>query len=102
MSKENKKLLVSHLILLFANLLGFILCVLKLNTNTIPVYVLSLIWTLSNVFYLGIAIVFDLKTKTNKFKEFVPNKIKMFSRKAVLLIFFNKKQKSDSLLNKNL
>lgn len=94
MSKENKKLLTSHSLLLIANLLGFILCLIRINTNTVPNYILSLVWTLSNVFYLTIAVIFDLRVNPSKFKGFVPNKIKRFSRKTVLLIFFNKKEKS--------
>lgn len=91
MSKTNKKLLVSHLILWILNIIGLCMCLFRINFNNISVYVLSLLWILSNIFYLSISLLFDLKTKVHSYNSFVPNKIHKYSKFSILSIFFNKK-----------
>lgn len=78
MSKLNFKVLLFHLILLILNLFGFIMCIFKLQTAGLIVYLLPLIWTLSNVFYLSIAVIFDFRYKKYNYKNFIPNKIRKY------------------------
>ena len=89
MSKINKKLLCSHLILLFANVLGFICCLLRIYSAEYSVYSLSLLWTISNIFYLIIACIFDCKTKKYEYDDFKPNNVSKYSLKSIFLIFIN-------------
>lgn len=97
MSKANAKVLRTHLLLLVLNILGFILCLYKFDSKYYYNYILSFIWTISNSFYLSIAVMFDLKTKVRDFADFVPNKVKKYSSKAFLLLFLNRgKTKAES------
>ena len=73
MSKTNKKLLAGHLILLVLNVIGLIMCVLGVQQRGLTVYALSLIWLMSNTFYLAISVAFDLQYKPVNYKNFVPN-----------------------------
>ena len=73
-SKLNLKVLIFHLTILLLNLFGFFMCILKLKTTNLIVYLLPLIWTLSNVFYLGIAVLFDFRYKKYNYKNFTQNK----------------------------
>ena len=93
MSKQNKKLLLCHFILLVANILGLAFCFLRLYSNEYHVYTLSLLWTISNIFYLTIAVIFDLRTGVNSYLNFTPNKIKKYSLKSIFLIFLKRKEK---------
>lgn len=93
MSKQNKKLLFKHLGLLSLNILGLILCLLKLYNNNLTIYILSLVWTISNIFYLTIATIFDTRIKNYNYNNFVPNKITQYSAKSIFLIFFNRRKK---------
>lgn len=94
MSKTNAKCLRWHLILLTLNIIGFILCAFRFNPEFYYNYILSFVWTISNTFYLTIAVIFDLKTSVREYKGFIPNKIKKYSKKALLLLFLNRGKKS--------
>lgn len=94
MSKQNKKLLLTHLTLFFLNILGLILCLLKLFNNNLTIYILSLVWTISNIFYLTISIIFDIRIKDYNYSKFAPNKITKYSAKSIFLIFFNRRMKN--------
>lgn len=86
--KINKKLFISHSILWLLNVLGLVLCFVR-GFENITIYAFSILWTLSNIFYLTIALIFDLgiKIKNNK-KIFIPNKIKKYNKFSILSIFF--------------
>ncbi len=78
MSKLNLKVLLFHLIILLLNLTGFVMCIFRLKTANLMVYLLPLIWTLSNVFYLAISVLFDIRYKKYNYKNFTPNKVKQY------------------------
>lgn len=92
MSKGNRKLFISHSILFLINLIGLIMCIFKVQANMeiAHLYLLSILWTSSNIFYLSVALLFDLRTSPKKYSEFTPNKIIKYSRKALFKLFFNK------------
>lgn len=93
MSKTNAKCLTWHLVLLILNIIGFILCIFKFEPEYYYNYILSFVWTISNIFYLFIAVIFDAKTAVREYDGFVPNKIKKYSKKALILLFFNRRGK---------
>ena len=90
MSKVNAKNFRVHLGLFILNLIGFILCIYKFNINYWYQFILPFVWSMSNSFYLFISLMFDLKTGYRECKNFEPNKIKRYSKKALLLLFLNK------------
>lgn len=87
MSKLNLKVLLFHFTLLILNLLGFVACILKLKYSSLSVYLLPLIWTLSNTVYLTIATIFDLRYQKYNYKNFIPNKIKKFKKFLIFKLF---------------
>lgn len=89
MSKTNKQLLISHLVLLILNILGLIMCLFRIKTSGITVYILSLLWIISNIFYLTISVIFDNRVKCTVSANFIPNKISVYKKLSVLGIFFN-------------
>ena len=89
MSKTNKQLLISHLVLLILNILGLIMCLFRIKTSGITVYILSLLWIISNIFYLTISVIFDSRVKCTASANFIPNKISVYKKLSVLGIFFN-------------
>lgn len=78
MSKTNKKLLASHSFLLLLNIIGLIMCLINIPSNGLTIYILSLTWLISNIFYLTISVIFDLKYKPKDYSNFKPNMIKNF------------------------
>lgn len=88
MSKLNFKVLLFHLIFFILNFAGFIISALKIFNNNLTLYILPLVWTLSNSFYLLIAVIFDLRFKKYNYNKFVPNKIEKYSKFSALRIFF--------------
>lgn len=94
MSKTNAKCLRWHLVLLTLNIIGFILCAFRFNPEFYYNYILSFVWTISNTFYLTIAVIFDLKTSVREYNGFIPNKIKKYSKKSLILLFLNRGKKS--------
>ena len=94
MSKTNLKLAFSHFTLLTLNLIGLLMCVFNINNHGLTVYVLSLVWLISNIFYLTTSLIFDLRFKPVNIKNFVPNNVKVFKKIATILIFVNKSNKN--------
>lgn len=94
MSKTNKQLLISHLVLLILNILGLIMCLFRIKTSGITVYILSLLWIISNIFYLTISVIFDSRVKCTASANFIPNKISVYKKLSVLGIFFNRNKLS--------
>ncbi len=88
MTKLHRRLSLSHLILLIFSVIGFIMSVLKVNTEGFYVYVLSMVWLMSNIFYLTTAVIFDFSNKMKLPKEFVPNKVKVYGKLSSWRIFF--------------
>lgn len=94
MSKTNKQLLISHLVLLILNILGLIMCLFRIKTSGITVYILSLLWIISNIFYLTISVIFDSRVKCTASANFIPNKISVYKKLSVLGIFLNRNKLS--------
>lgn len=97
MSKTNKQLLISHLVLLILNILGLIMCLFRIKTSGITVYILSLLWIISNIFYLTISVIFDSRVKCTASTNFIPNKISVYKKLSVLGIFFNRNKLSKNI-----
>lgn len=97
MSKTNKQLLISHLVLLILNILGLIMCLFRIKTSGITVYILSLLWIISNIFYLTISVIFDSRVKCTASANFIPNKISVYKKLSVLGIFFNRNKLSKNI-----
>lgn len=97
MSKTNKQLLISHLVLLILNILGLIMCLFRIKTSGITVYILSLLWIISNIFYLTISVIFDSRVKCTASANFIPNKISVYKKLSVLGIFFNRNKLSKNM-----
>lgn len=93
MSKTNLKLAFSHFTLLTLNLIGLLMCIFNISNHGLAIYVLSLVWLTSNIFYLTTSLIFDLRYKPTNVKNFVPNKVKVFKKIATILIFINRSDK---------
>lgn len=91
MTKTHRRLLISHLILFILSVIGFIMSVVKIYSQGITVYILSLIWLISNIFYLATAIVFDIRNKTKEPNDFKPNQAQKYGRLSAFSMFFSKK-----------
>lgn len=92
MSFKNKKLLLVHLTFLLLNITGFAMCIARIYDQVIYNYILSFVWTLSNIFYLSFAVLFDIRyKKPKKDNTFYPNKIKRYNLlKTLTLSVFSK------------
>lgn len=88
LSKTNIKMLLVHLLLLILNISGLVMCIYRIQSTGIIVYILSLLWLISNIFYLTVSVKFDLRYKTANYKKFEPNKIKRYNNLSSLLIWF--------------
>ena len=89
-SKANIKLLCSHLTLLVLNIIGYIVCFYKFVLYSFsPIYILSLLFLLSNIFYLTVATIFDTNNRLYNVNDFKPNKVKKYSIKSIFNIFTN-------------
>lgn len=66
-SSKNKKdrmiLIISHSVLLSINIVAFITCLQNILKTDIGIYYISIIWLISNIFYLTVAIIFDIGKK---------------------------------------
>ncbi|MBR1654594.1 MAG: glycosyltransferase [Clostridia bacterium] len=78
MSKTNIRLLFSHFTLLTLSIIGLIMCIWRMTNSNVTVYILSLVWLISNIFYLTISVIFDLRYKPVDYSNFIPNKIKKY------------------------
>ena len=84
MTKTNRSLLFVHLLFLILSIAAFVMSIVRMTQTSIYVYVLPLIWLWSNIFYLGTAVLFDLRVRPVKYEKFVPNKIMKYKRGTVL------------------
>ena len=89
-SKKNKKLFATHFILLLLNVIGFIMCFTSVYDSRIYNYALSFVWTISNIYYLLFAVIFDSRTKAYEY-NFTPNKVNKYSKKAIFVALFNRR-----------
>ncbi|MBE5806148.1 MAG: glycosyltransferase [Clostridiales bacterium] len=87
MSKTNFKLLISHLLLLSFNIIGLIMCIFKIKKLGISIYILPLLWLISNIFYLIISVIFDCKIKYYQYEDFTPNKVNKYKKFSIFKIF---------------
>lgn len=88
-TKTHRRLIISHLLLLILSVLGFIMSILKIYSQEYTMYIISFIWLISNIFYLGAALKFDLSNKAKMPLDFEPNKVEKFRKLSSLKIFFN-------------
>ena len=58
-------LLIPHILLLGINLYAFFVCISNINYNS-KIFFFSLLWLMSNIFYLTIAVIFDIGRKNEK------------------------------------
>ena len=86
-TKTNFKLLLSHLLLLGLSIAGLVMCLIRLKYVGLTVYILSLVWLISNIFYLSVAVIFDLRFNPIAYKNFKPNKVKRYGYSTIPLIF---------------
>ena len=93
MGASNKRVLVWHLSFFILNIIGFAMCFTRIYDSNINNYILSLVWTSSNIFYLLTAIIFDLRYKKYTYKEFLPNIIKKFKIISVLNVLLPKSER---------
>lgn len=91
MDNSNKRVLTFHLVLLILNIVGFAMCFARIYDTNIYNYILSFVWTLSNIFYLSVAMIFDIRYKKYNYKNFIPNKIQKFRATSIFAIFLPKK-----------
>lgn len=68
--KEKLILLSSHSSLLLLNLFALIISVQKIIATNLSIYYILLIWLISNIFYLIIAIIFDIGKKNKSYDNF--------------------------------
>ena len=94
MTKTNAKALRVHLLLLILNIVGFVLCLVRFDKTHYYNYILPFVWGLSNMFYLSIAVIFDLRLKLRDYEGFVPNKISKYSKKSLVFLFFRRSKKA--------
>lgn len=88
MTKTHRKLLISHFILWLLSILGLVMSIFKILSQGITVYILSLVWLISNIFYLSTALIFDLRNNNKEVKHFEPNKINKYPKFSGLRILF--------------
>ena len=87
MTKTHKKLFISHFVLLLLSIIGLSMSAIKIYSQGVNEYIISIIWLISNVFYLCTAVKFDMNNANKQEKEFEPNKVKKYGRLSSLLIF---------------
>ncbi|MDD2377103.1 MAG: glycosyltransferase [Clostridia bacterium] len=68
--KHKIMLLSCHLILLFLNIFALVICIQKFFNTNLSIYYISLVWLTSNIFYLIVAIIFDIGKKGKLSEEF--------------------------------
>lgn len=66
-SKTELKIVIPHILLLVVNMVTFFMCI--KNIKEITSMIMSLIWSISNIWYLLIAIIFDTNNKETTIKE---------------------------------
>jgi hypothetical protein len=96
MTRTHKKLFLAHFILLAVSIAALVYSIIRgqgafyfdpyFNSMT---FNLSLIWLVSNIFYLTCAVIFDLSNRTKIPEDFVPNKLEKYKRSSIPFIFIN-------------
>lgn len=87
MDSANKKAFICHFTLLILNIIGFVMCFTRIYDDNIYNYILSFVWTSSNIFYLFVSVLFDLRYKKYDYKDYCPNKITKYKYSSILHIF---------------
>lgn len=87
MTKTNKKLLCYHLTFLVFSIIGLGLSVYKSYLLGVAIYIFPMAWIISNIFYLSVAIIFDLSINPPKYNNFIPNKVNSYGFKSIINIF---------------
>jgi cellulose synthase (UDP-forming) len=68
--KDQMMLLAAHSLLLIINIFGLVTCIKQIVNVDINLYYISLIWLISNIFYLVVAIIFDIGKKEKILESF--------------------------------
>ena len=89
MTKTNRHLLIVHLFFLIFNLLGLIVTIYKVTFLGIYIFILPLIWLATNIFYLLVAVIFDLRVRPIYYEDFIPNYVEKYSIDSFLGIFLS-------------
>ena len=66
------------------------MCFTSVYDSRIYNYALSFVWTISNIYYLLFAVIFDSRTKAYEY-NFTPNKVNKYSKKAIFVALFNRR-----------
>lgn len=86
MTKTNKGLLISHCIFLILSIVAAVMSGIKAYEESVIIYILPLVWLCSNIFYLLISVLFDLRVKPIYYDKFSPNKIKKYNKNPIILL----------------
>ena len=84
--KTNKRLTISHFLIWVLSIISIFHGINKMNSTNYIYYIFSMLWLISNIFYLTIALKFDLFPKENKEKYKYEN-IEKYNIKSILKIF---------------
>lgn len=88
MTKTNLYLLIVHLLFLIFNILGLIVTIYKITISEYTyIFILPLIWLLTNIFYLLVAVIFDLRIRPVYYENFIPNYVEQYSIDSLFSIF---------------
>lgn len=79
------KLLIFHIVFLILNLISVIICITRIEKSAS--IIMSLIWSLSNIWYLLVAIIFDKSKPKNVEIKKETKKALPYKRKALIHIF---------------
>ncbi len=83
-------LFACHMALLCANALGVAFVVLKSQALGLTLYAIPLVWMVANLFYLALAILFDLRPSRRHREGLKPNQYEKYSWRAFVGIFGSK------------
>ena len=87
MTKTNRFFLICHSFFLLLSILGLGVTFYRIYTLELYAYILPLIWISGNIFYLTVAVIFDLRLKPVYYENFVPNEATKYSLKSIPMIF---------------
>ncbi|MBO5478168.1 MAG: glycosyltransferase [Clostridia bacterium] len=89
-SSNTSKVFFTHLFFLLLNTIGLSTCIFKFILFDFNIaFIFSMFFILSNIFYLLIAIVFDISNRNDVTNNFIPNKVSKYSIKSIFNIFTN-------------
>ena len=84
--KTNKRLIISHFLIWVLSIISIFHGINKMNSTNYIYYIFSMLWLISNIFYLTIALKFDLFPKEN-IEKYKYENIEKYNIKSILKIF---------------